>query len=237
MPILDSADVAPEQARSFFNVALREFLFFSKFAESVADDHAGIIPLGRLEGKQGPAASDGRKGATGLAAPFLDPLLLCGREEGWALRDRVLDRLLLSRNSRFLRKLCTLTQIVAVSCADFRRATIDLTLSRGVGSAGKLWAVMDGAEYDLNTCLRELLVMLKCFLRVLPAEELAMFEATSLRLTASRRASVFLTDWAFHPSAQLSQLEPKLRMQRRSVILLQIRSSNECGLCANSWLA
>jgi hypothetical protein len=132
----------------------------------------------------------------------LDPeCFCCRRVRRWALRDRVLHRLPLSRNSRFLRKLSTLNQIVAVSCADFRRATTDLTVARGVGSAGRLWAVMDAAEYDLNTCLRELSVMLKCFLRVMPAEELAMFETTLLRLTASRRESVSLTDWAFHPSA------------------------------------
>jgi hypothetical protein len=34
-------------------VALREFLFFPKFAESVAYDHAAIIPPRGLEGKRG----------------------------------------------------------------------------------------------------------------------------------------------------------------------------------------
>jgi hypothetical protein len=130
----------------------------------------------------------------------LDPeCFCCRRVRRWALRDRALHRLLLSRNPRFLRKLSTLSQIVAVSCADFRRATIDLTVERAVGSASRLWTMMDAAEYDLNTCLRELLVMLKCFLRVLPADDLALFERTLLRLKASRRESASLTDWAFLP--------------------------------------
>jgi hypothetical protein len=60
---------------------------------------------------------------------------------------------------------------------------------------------MGAAEYDLNTCLRELLVMLKCFLRVLPANDLALFERTLSRIKASRGESVLLTDWAFHPSS------------------------------------
>jgi hypothetical protein len=132
----------------------------------------------------------------------LDPeCFCCRRVRRWALRDCALHRLSLSRNSRFLRKLSTLSRIVAVRCADFRRATVDLTLVRGGVLAGGLWAVMDAAEYDLNTCLRELQVMLKCFLRVLSADDLALFESTLLRLKASRCESVYLTDWAFHPSA------------------------------------
>ena len=54
MPVLDAADVAPQKPGALLDVALREFLFFTKFAESVADDHAGIIPLRGLEGKPQP---------------------------------------------------------------------------------------------------------------------------------------------------------------------------------------
>jgi hypothetical protein len=136
--------------------------------------------------------------APSLAA--LDPeCFCCRRVRRWALRDRALHRLPLSRNSRFLRKLSTLSQIVAVSCADFRRATIDLTVAQGADSAGRLWAVMDAAEYDLNTSLRELLVMLKCFLRVLSADDLALFERTLLSIKTARRESASLTDWVFLP--------------------------------------
>jgi hypothetical protein len=132
----------------------------------------------------------------------LDPQCFCDRRvQRWALRNRSLNLFLWSRNSRFLCKLSTLSQIVAVSCAGFRRATIDLAATHEVISADSLWAKMDAVQYDLNTCLRELIVMLKCFLRVLSADELALFERTLLRLKASRHEIAPLTDWALHPSS------------------------------------
>jgi hypothetical protein len=53
MAIFHTGDIATEQTRPFLNMALREFLLFAKFAESVTDQHAGIIPERRIEGKQG----------------------------------------------------------------------------------------------------------------------------------------------------------------------------------------
>ncbi|MGC2890135.1 MAG: hypothetical protein WB627_13775 [Candidatus Acidiferrum sp.] len=44
MTILDARDVAPQQTSAMFDVALGEFLLLAKLAESVAYDHAGIIP-------------------------------------------------------------------------------------------------------------------------------------------------------------------------------------------------
>ena len=49
MPVLDAGDVAPEKSSALLNIALAEFLFFSKFAESFAYDHAGIISLIHIE--------------------------------------------------------------------------------------------------------------------------------------------------------------------------------------------
>jgi hypothetical protein len=54
VPILDPANVAAQKSSALFDVTLREFLFFAKFAESISYDHGGgIIALDRLEGKQG----------------------------------------------------------------------------------------------------------------------------------------------------------------------------------------
>jgi hypothetical protein len=38
------------------------------------------------------------------------------------------------------------------------------------------WKVVDETHYDLNTCLRETIIMLKSFLHVLPDDELAGFQ-------------------------------------------------------------
>jgi hypothetical protein len=51
--VLDTRDVAPKQPGALFDVALAKILLFTKFAESGAYQHAGIISFYRLEGKQG----------------------------------------------------------------------------------------------------------------------------------------------------------------------------------------
>jgi hypothetical protein len=48
-------DVASEQARSLFDVALGEILFFAERAKTVANNHPRIIPLLEIQSKQ-PAA-------------------------------------------------------------------------------------------------------------------------------------------------------------------------------------
>jgi hypothetical protein len=52
VPVLNARYVAPEQTSALLYVALTEFLLFPKFAESLAYDHAGIIPSWRGEGKE-----------------------------------------------------------------------------------------------------------------------------------------------------------------------------------------
>jgi hypothetical protein len=42
--VFNAGHVAAEQTRPLLDIALAEFLFFPEFAESFADDHAGIIP-------------------------------------------------------------------------------------------------------------------------------------------------------------------------------------------------
>jgi hypothetical protein len=40
------------------------------------------------------------------------------------------------------------------------------------------WKALDEAHYDLNTCLRESIVLLKCFLVVVPDDQLAGFQTS-----------------------------------------------------------
>jgi len=37
------------------------------------------------------------------------------------------------------------------------------------------WEALDASHYDLNTCLRESVVLFKCFLQALPLEQLPEF--------------------------------------------------------------
>ena len=51
----------------------------------------------------------------------------------------------------------------------------------------RLWKALDQDHYDLNTCLRESMVLLKCFLRVLPDDQLLSFQKTVASQTVPRR--------------------------------------------------
>jgi hypothetical protein len=51
MIMFDAGNVTAKQARPLFNVALGEFLFLTHFAEAVAYNHGGIIPLRSMQSK------------------------------------------------------------------------------------------------------------------------------------------------------------------------------------------
>jgi hypothetical protein len=53
VPVRNAGYVAPQKPGALLDIALAEFLFLPEFAESFADDHAGIIPAERREGKRG----------------------------------------------------------------------------------------------------------------------------------------------------------------------------------------
>jgi len=89
----------------------------------------------------------------------------------------LLSRVLLTQRSQFLHKISTLEEMVVDLGKHFCEAAEDL----GTGASAEPfvdWQAVDAAHYDLNTCLREAIVLLKSFLLVLPEEELAAFQKT-----------------------------------------------------------
>ena len=111
------------------------------------------------------------------AAP-LDPENYLGlRGQRSARMSGLLDRVLFSHRLQFLHKVSTLQEMVEDLDRDFRNIADDL--------AGGLctdpergWHDMGLGHYDLNTCLRETIVLFKSFLVVLPAGQLGDFEKT-----------------------------------------------------------
>lgn len=99
------------------------------------------------------------------------------REQRTAKMSDLLSRVLLTQRSQFLHKISTLEEMVVDLGKHFCRAADDL----GTGASAEPfadWQAVDAAHYDLNTCLREAIVLLKSFLLVLPEEELAAFQNT-----------------------------------------------------------
>jgi hypothetical protein len=111
------------------------------------------------------------------AAP-LDPSNFQGaRGQRTALLSSLFCRVLLSERSQFLHKISTLGEMVDNLNRDFCAAAVDIA-NGGSADCDSEWQAVDAAHYDLNTCLREAIVLLKSFLMALPDKELGSFQST-----------------------------------------------------------
>jgi hypothetical protein len=94
-----------------------------------------------------------------------------------ARMSSLLSRVLLTQRLQFLQKVTTLEEMVEDLDGDFRAAALEL--ADGLSIAPRhAWEAVDAVHYDLNTCLRETLVLFKSFLVVLPANQLPSFQKT-----------------------------------------------------------
>jgi len=111
------------------------------------------------------------------AAP-LDPGNFQGqRGQRSARMSGLLNRVLLSHRLQFLHKVSTLEEMVDDLGKDFRDAADDLAAGISLNPK-KIWAEVDADHYDLNTCLRESIVVFKSFLIALPEGQLGAFQDT-----------------------------------------------------------
>ena len=89
----------------------------------------------------------------------------------------LLNRILLTHRLQFLNKVSTLEEMVEDLGKAFRTAAGDLAGGLSTDPE-RMWDEVDADHYDLNTCLREAIVLFKSFLVVLPVAELKAFERT-----------------------------------------------------------
>lgn len=109
------------------------------------------------------------------AAP-LDPENYQGaRGQRSARMSGLLDRVLFSHRLQFLHKVSTLEEMVEDLDRDFRTVANDLAEGQ-CADPKRGWHEVDAGHYDLNTCLRETIVLFKSFLVVLPEGQLGDFE-------------------------------------------------------------
>ena len=97
------------------------------------------------------------------------------REQRTARINDLLSHLLLTQRSQFLHKIDTLEEMVSSIHNDFCEIASDL----GSGASAEPssdWRTLDDAHFDLNTCLREAIVLLKSFMVVLPDSQLPAFQ-------------------------------------------------------------
>jgi len=113
----------------------------------------------------------------------LDPENFRGpRSQRTAKITGFLNRVLLSQRSRFIHKAATLRDLVNDLNGEFSTAADELTSGEHL-EIDAFWDTLEKGHFDLNTCLREAIVLLKSFLVVLPDEQVTAFEtAVNFRL-------------------------------------------------------
>ena len=123
------------------------------------------------------------------AAP-LDPANFQGqRSQKSARLSSLLSHVLFSHRLQFLHKVTILFEMVEDLGADYCLCAADLSNETSL-DPGRVWEVVDADHYDLNTCLREAIVLLKSFLLVLPADQIGAFQQTILEQSEPRQTEV-----------------------------------------------
>jgi len=105
--------------------------------------------------------------------------------------NNLCSRILLSQRSQFLHKLSTLLELIEDLASIFGEAASDLKDSSSL-QPEREWALLDSAHYDINTCLRESIVLLKCFFHTLPTGQVPEFTAALRKQPSPPVAGVFI---------------------------------------------
>jgi hypothetical protein len=116
-------------------------------------------------------------GTIANAAPLNHANFQGQRRQRSARMNSLLNHVLLSSRLQFLHKVGTLEEMVEDLGKDFRRAADDLAVGLSLNPQ-KMWAELDADHYDLNTCLRESIVVFKSFLIAIPDGQLVAFQDT-----------------------------------------------------------
>ena len=116
-------------------------------------------------------------------ANFLSPDGIKG-----ARRSQLISRVLISKRTRYIEKIRSLRQMMTHIENGFRGAAEGLIPAGAASESASLCAALDALHYDLNTCLRETMVLLKCFMRAIPEPELAEFQKSAATMLSRSRS-------------------------------------------------
>ena len=184
---------------AMFSVALNEALELRRIGKLSKSCQAIYVipdlccrlssPLGALLRSLGEHAR--HYGTIPNTAP-LDPANFQGSKgQRTARMSDLFSQVLLTQRSQFLHKISILVEMVENLGNDFRHAAEDLGCGVSREPAAD-WRAVDFAHFDLNTCLREAIVLLKSFLVVLPDDQLGSFQRTvHVQMRAAQRSSTY----------------------------------------------
>jgi len=119
----------------------------------------------------------------------LDPAnFQSARDQRSARLSGLLSHVLLTERSQFLHKISTLLEMVVDLGREFHLCADELASGTSADPSSD-WNTVDIVHYDLNTCLRETIVLLKSFLRAVPDDELMPFQESVSRQMRVRDSS------------------------------------------------
>jgi hypothetical protein len=127
-------------------------------------------------------------GVTPNIAPLDPQNFQSARSQRVARNNSLFGRILLTRKSQFVTKIEALAELSEDLSTAFQNAAEELTADDSF-QPDRDWEILDAAHYDLNTCLRETVVLLKCFLHALPDRQLSQFQDSFRELLSSSHAS------------------------------------------------
>jgi hypothetical protein len=103
--------------------------------------------------------------------------------------NQLMHRILFGSRSRFLHKLRALEMNVSALGDEFHRQAEELSAGVHI-RPDATWPRLDELHYDVNTCLRETIVVLKSFILALPPKNLSLFHG-DLNAAASAARQAF----------------------------------------------
>jgi len=115
-------------------------------------------------------------GITPNLAPLKSQNFQHPRSQRVALFNDLFSRVLLTRKSQFSYKISALADLVEDLQSDFQSVAEGLACGDSL-HPDRDWELLDSVHYDLNTCLRETVVLFKSFLHALPEGQLPSFQA------------------------------------------------------------
>jgi hypothetical protein len=126
-------------------------------------------------------------------APNVSPLCAAnflGRNSKYAAyKSSAMSSVLFPPQARFLNKIETLRKLLCALGVEFCDAAEELSGDGPTAEHLDLWSKLNTGHFDLNTCVRELMVMLKSFLHVLPEDQLTNFQRSMSHQAEARRAA------------------------------------------------
>lgn len=103
--------------------------------------------------------------------------------------NQLMHRILFGSRSRFLHKLRALEMNISALGDEFHREAEELSTGVHI-RPDATWPHLDELHYDVNTCLRETVVVLKSFILALPPKNLSLFHG-DLNTAASAARETF----------------------------------------------